>query len=383
MKRIKSNHILIGERELSGYVYFDGGKITAVSSEELPYDEEYDFSDLYVSAGFIDIHTHGGGGFAFEGSADEVIGGCNFHLSHGVTSICPTVSAAYIADMRGSVKSIKTAMESGKAKNNIIGAHLEGPYLSLAQTGAQGAEFITPPVFEDYSAIIRDFPGVVARWTYAPENDEDCRFAKFMNEAGVVISAGHTNAVYDDMKAAMDNGMNLVTHLYSCTSTVTRKMGFRSLGVIESAFLLDDMYVEIIADGRHLPPELIKMIYKIKGADRIALISDSLSLAGTDIKTGRMQSTDFIIEDGVCKLLDRSAFAGSIATADRLVRVLTKDVGIPVATAAKMMSETPAAIMKLSSKGSLAEGKDADITVFDENIEVSAVFVGGDLVFKA
>ena len=300
-----------------------------------------------------------------------------------MTSIGPTVSAAYIADMRKSVEAIKAAMESGKTRNNIIGAHLEGPYLSLAQTGAQGAEFITPPVFEDYSAIICDFPGVVARWTYAPENDENCRFAKFMSEHGVVISAGHTNAVYDDMKAAMDNGMNLVTHLYSCTSTVTRKMGFRSLGVIESAFLLDDMYVEIIADGRHLPPELIKMIYKIKGVERIALISDSLSLAGTDIKSGRMQSTEFIIEDGVCKLLDRSAFAGSIATADRLIRVLTRDVGIPMCESVRMISEIPARIMRLDSKGTLDAGKDADITVFDENIDVHAVFVGGELKYEA
>jgi N-acetylglucosamine-6-phosphate deacetylase len=155
-------------------------------------------------------------------------------------------------------------------------------------------------------------------------------------------------------------------------------MGFRSLGVIESAYLLDDMYVEIIADGKHLPPELIKMIYKIKGSGRIALVSDSLALAGTDVKTGRMQSTDFIIEDGVCKLLDRSAFAGSIATADRLVRVLTKDVGIALAEAVRMMSETPARIMNLDSKGELSLGKDADFTVFDSDISVKAVFVGGE-----
>ena len=378
MKRIKSKHILLSDRELCGYVYFDGGKIEAVTSEELAYDEEYDFGDLYVSAGFIDIHTHGGGGYAFEGSMEDIVGGCNFHLSHGVTSICPTVSAAYIADMRRSVELIGAAMKCGEVKNNIIGAHLEGPYLSLAQTGAQGAEFITPPVFEDYSAIISDFPNVIARWTYAPENDAECRFAKFMRERGVVTSAGHTNAVYSDVLAAMDNGMSLVTHLYSCTSTVTRNMGFRSLGVIESAFLLDDLYVEIIADGKHLPPELIRMIYKIKGAERIALVSDSLSIAGTDVRCGRMQSTDFIIEDGVCKLLDRSAFAGSIATADRLVRTLTAEVGIPLTEAVRMMSETPAKIMGLDNKGVLASGTDADITVFDGEVNVRAVFVGGE-----
>ena len=124
-------------------------------------------------------------------------------------------------------------------------------------------------------------------------------------------------------------------------------------------------------------------VSRVKGADRIALISDSLSLAGTDIKSGRMQSTDFIIEDGVCKLLDRSAFAGSIATADRLVRVLTQDVGIPMCESVRMMSEIPAKIMRLDSKGTLTDGKDADITVFDENIDVCAVFVGGNLSYQA
>jgi N-acetylglucosamine-6-phosphate deacetylase len=178
----------------------------------------------------------------------------------------------------------------------------------------------------------------------------------------------------------MDKGCRLITHLYSCTSTVTRDHGFRSLGVIESAFLEDDMYVEIIADGKHLPSELIRMIYKIKGSDRVALITDSLALAGTDVKTGRMQSTDFIIEDGVCKLLDRSAFAGSIATADRLVSVLVKDVGIPAAEAVKMLTETPADIMNLQKKGRLNPGFDADIVVFDSDISVKQVFVGGEKI---
>ena len=382
MERIKSNHIICSDKEISGYIYFENGVISEISDRDLACDKEYDYSDLYVSAGFIDIHTHGGGGYAFEGEVEDIVRGCNFHLAHGVSSICPTISAAPIADMRRSVANVKDASLSPELKNNIIGAHLEGPYLSLAQTGAQGSEFITPPVFDDYKAIIEEFDGVVARWTYAPENDEGERFAAFMHEHGVVTSAGHTNACYPDIRRAMDNGCRLITHLYSCTSTVTRKMGFRSLGVIESAFLEDDMYVEIIADGKHLPAELIRMIYKIKGAPRIALVSDSLSLAGTDIKTGRMQSTDFVIEDGVCKLLDRSAFAGSIATADRLVRVLTHEVGVPMCEAVRMMSATPAEIMGLDNKGVLEKGRDADFTVFDDHIDVSAVFVGGELKYS-
>lgn len=382
MRRIKSDRIIIGDRIISGYVYYEDGVIREVSDRELSVECEYDATGRYVSAGFIDIHTHGGGGFAFEENTDSVVAGCNFHLAHGTTSICPTVSAAYISDMRRSVECISRAMSDERLLSNIIGAHLEGPYLSLAQTGAQGAEFITPPVKEDYEALVRDFGAAIARWSYAPENDEGCEFVRFMREHGIVTSAGHTNATYADIKPAFDEGCRLITHLYSCTSTVTRNHGFRSLGVIESAFLLDGMYVEIIADGKHLPPELIRMIYKIKGSDRVALVTDSLALAGTDVKAGRMQATDFIIEDGVCKLLDRSAFAGSIATADRLVRVLVQDVGISVAEAVKMITETPAKIMSLDRKGSLAPGMDADIVIFDDAIRVEKVIVGGKLVIE-
>lgn len=137
------------------------------------------------------------------------------------------------------------------------------------------------------------------------------------------------------------------------------------------------MFVEIICDGKHIPPELIKLIYKIKGPERIALVTDSLALAGTDQTYGFMQSTEFIIEDGVCKLMDRSAFAGSIATADRLISVAVKEAGISVTDAVKMLTETPAKIMRLSHKGALERGKDADIVIFDADITVKKVFARG------
>ena len=378
MKRIKSNNIIADGRLASGYVYLEDGKIFSVTSEDLPFDEEYDATDCFVSAGFIDIHTHGGGGYPFEGSVDDIVGGVNFHLTHGTTSICPTISAAPIDDMRRSLSNVREAMSDKRVRSHIIGAHLEGPYLSLEQTGAQAGACITFPVKNDYVSIVNEYKGALARWTYAPEHDEDAEFASHMRDAGIVTSAGHTNATYSDMKRALDAGCRLVTHLYSCTSTVTRKQGFRSLGVIESTFLEDGIVAEIIADGKHLPPELIRMIYKIKGVDGIIAVTDSLSLAGTDVKSGRMSSTDFIIEDGVCKLLDRSAFAGSIATADILVRVLNKEAGIPITEAVKTVTENPAKMMGLSTKGSLGAGKDADIVVFDSDVNVKAVFVGGE-----
>ena len=378
MKRIKSDRIILSDRIFDGYVYFENGKITEVSENDHPVCKEYDLTGYYVSPGFIDIHTHGGGGYRFEGSLDEIVGACNFHLSHGTTSICPTVSADSFEIMSGAAERIGRAMTDERIKGTVIGAHMEGPYLSAKQAGAQCPRFITPPVEKDYLPFLEGCSSFVARWTYAPENDSDLEFVKALKKYGVKASAGHTDAIYAELLPALENGCDLVTHLYSCTSTVTRDHGFRRLGVIESAFLLDDMFVEIICDGKHLPAELIKLIYKIKGADRIALVTDSLSLAGTDKAHGFMQNTEFIIEDGVCKLMDRSAFAGSIATADRLVRVAAREAGIPITDAVKMMTETPAKIMGLSHKGSLQSGFDADIVAFDENINIKSVFAKGE-----
>ena len=377
--RIKSSRILTPGGITAGYVYMADGKITAVTDENLPFDTEFDAGSDYVSPGFIDIHTHGGAGYDFSVSTEAVIGAVNFHLTHGTTSICPTISAAPFDVMAKAAEYIAEARRDVRTKANILGAHMEGPYLSAAQCGAQCPDFITPPKPEDYVPFVEKFAGEIARFTYAPENDPDGAFCRFLTEHGIVVSAGHTNAIGDEMDTAIANGCSLVTHLYSCCSTVTRDHGFRRLGVIETALLRDELYAEIIADGKHLPPDLIRLIVKCKGIDRVALVTDSLHLAGTDVKQGKMMATDFIIEDGVCKLLDRSAFAGSIATADRLVRVIRDEVGLPLTDAVKMASEVPAKIMGIH-KGRLEAGCDADVIVFDEGIHVKAAFVGGNQV---
>ncbi len=377
--RIKSNRIIVGRSIFPGYVYIDDSVITEVSDRELPFDQEKDLSGYYIAPGFIDLHTHGGNGHDFLDGEDDVVCGCNFHLKHGTTSICPTISAAPFGEMRNAVDGIYRAMQNPALKSNIIGAHLEGPYLSKAQCGAQCTQFITPPKVDEYEPLVREYGSTIARWTYAPENDPDDKFCRYLNENGIVVSAGHTNAVYDDMLSAMKNGCSLITHLYSCTSTITRKQGFRQLGVLETAMLHDHLYAEIIADGRHLPPELIRLIVKIKGIDHIALVTDSLAVTGTDAKSGFMVDTPYIIEDGVCKLADRSAFAGSIATADALVRTVVQEAGLSLADAVHMITAVPAEIMKLN-KGLLEAGKDADIIAFDDDINVITAFVMGKQV---
>ena len=377
MIKIKSDKIIVGESLFDGFIYVEEGKIVEVTATDKSAEKEYDFTGKYVSAGFIDLHTHGAGGYAFmNSSVEDVINGCNYHFSYGTTTILPTISAGAFETMKQAVINVDKAKKSGKAKGHIFGAHLEGPYLSAKQCGAQCPVFITPPMQADYESLVTEYGDGIARWTYAPENDTDGAFARYLTKNGIVVSAGHTDARYADMEKAIENGCSLITHLYSCTSTVTRDHGFRSLGVIESAFLRDELYVEIIADGKHLPYDLIKMIIKIKGTDKVALITDSLEIAGTDIKEGVMSGTEFIVEDGVCKLKDRSAFAGSVATADNLIKTLVKDCGYGVPTAVKMLTEVPAKILKVN-KGMLATGYDADIIVFDEEIKVADIFIAG------
>ena len=380
MIEIKSKRIITPDGIVDGYVYIDGGVIADVTMAKGEAQEHYDFGDSYVAPGFIDMHTHGGGGHAFMNSTvDDVIEGAELHLKHGTTAIVPTISAGSFETMKKAVLNIEAAMKDERAKGNILGAHLEGSYLSAKQCGAQCPVFITEPIKADYTSLVKEHGDSIVRWTYAPENDKDGEFCRFLTSNGIIASAGHTDAKYSDMAVAIENGCNLITHLYSCTSTVTRDHGFRSLGVIETAYLRDELFVEIIADGKHLPPDLIKMIIKVKGADKVALITDSLEIAATDITEGVMSGTEFIVEDGVCKLKDRSAFAGSVATADRLISVMVKECGYEVPFAVSMMTEVPARILGVN-KGALLAGKDADLVIFDDDIKVETVFVGGKKV---
>ena len=374
---IKSDKIITENGLFDGYMYALNGKIVEITTTQKTAEQTYDYTGKYVSAGFIDMHTHGAGGYPFiNGSVEDVIEGCNYHLAHGTTTILPTISAGPFANMKKAVENVCAAKKDARTLPHVLGAHLEGPYLSAKQCGAQCLDFITPPKKEEYESLRETYKAGVARWTYAPETDKNGEFCKYLAERGVLVSIGHSDATYADVKVAIENGARLITHLYSCTSTITRNHGFRSLGVIESAYLRDELFVEIIADGKHLPPELIQMIIKVKGADKVALITDSLEIAGTDVKEGVMSGTPFIVEDGVCKLKDRSAFAGSVATADRLLQVMTKECGYSVVESVKMLTEIPAKILGLK-KGKLASGYDADIVVFDEEMQVSAVFIDG------
>lgn len=370
------DQVLLNDRFKSGYVCVKNGIITEITDQKPDFDCITEI-DGFLVPGFIDLHFHGALDYDFStADAKQIAKICDYHLSHGTTTMLPTVTSAKIETVKKSLNNIKDCINQSLTKAHIYGVHLEGPYFSKNQCGAQNCEHITPPVKQDYEQIIKDYGSIIKRWSYAPERDTNDEFCKYLVKNNVLPSMGHSDAKYDDCVSAFENGCKLVTHLYSCTSTVTRNCGFRSGGIIESAFLLDDLYVEIIADGCHLPKELVSLIYKIKGTDRICLVTDSIAATGTKNRETKVGDVPAIIEDGVAKLLDRTAFAGSIATADRLVRTCV-EFGIPLVSALKMASTTPAKLLGLNA-GIIATGYQADFVVLDNSLCVKDVYVLGE-----
>ena len=367
--RYKNCRIVTDGRVIDGLdAVCENGVITALVPAD-PAADGVDLGGRFLAPGFIDIHCHGGGGFEFsDGDENAVIKAAEMHEKHGTRTIYPTLSAASFESLDRSLSVISKIKRVGKLE--IAGVHLEGPFLSSEMTGAQDPGVIHEPRPGEYIPLADKYAGLISRWSYAPELDENCEFAKFLQSRGIVAATAHSAAKYEHMRAALGYGNRLVTHLYSCTSTVTRDHGFRSLGVIESAFLMDELFVETIADGRHLPLELLKMIWKIKGDDRMCLVTDAIRPGGTsEGGHGVSCSTEYIVEDGVAKLPDRSAFAGSIATTDVLLRRAC-EAGIPLASAVKMLTETPATVMGLKNKGRVAVGYEANFTVFDSDLQI-------------
>jgi N-acetylglucosamine-6-phosphate deacetylase len=340
---------------------------------------------LYLSPGFVDLHSHGGGGYDFmDGMEEAIYCAVRTHLLHGTTTLLPTTQTSSDDELFRTIDLFKAVKKHGATIPCLPGLHLEGPYFHRAQLGAQNPKHIRNPSPEHYEKILERAEGTVLRWSVAPELEGALEMGRRLSAEGILMSIGHSNADYDQVLAAVENGYTHVTHFYSGMSGIVRRGGFRILGVIESAYLLDNLSVELIADGLHLPPPLLKMICKCKDTEKICLVTDSMRGAGQaegpSIIGSFHDGQPVIIEDGIAKMPDRSCFAGSVATSDRLVRTMTQQVGLTLEKAVSMMTRIPAHIAGLSKKGSLLPGKDADFLLFDDDIRIQKVFVAGKLV---
>lgn len=386
--RLSGGTLIIGQTEEPKDLLIKNGTIEAVIPRDAVVSSDYrtiDCSKLYVSAGFVDIHQHGGGGSDYmDDDGDAYLNASDAHLRHGTTSLMPTLTSASGKILLSSIARYKRAESDPRIRANILGLHVEGPYVSPFQAGAQPPEHIRQFDEREYKEAFEASGGSIRRWSVAPELDGTEEFADFAAKNGITLSIAHSNADLDTVRRAFDMGYRHITHFYSCCSTITRRGGFRVPGVLEAGYLIDDMDVEIIADGCHLPQSLLQYVQKFKHPDRIALITDSMRAAGQQVERSFLGSMSdplpVIVEDGVAKLVDRSAFAGSIATADRLLRTMLRS-GTDLCTAVGMLTVTPLRQMDLKvKKGLLKAGYDADICVFDKDINVKTVICRGEIV---
>ena len=361
------------------------GNIAYIGKEHPCADMEIDADGALLLPGFVDLHCHGGGGYEFmDAGVDEIGKISDFHLAHGTTTMLATTLASSDEELVGALDNLSEFLS--ERESSIVGAHLEGPWFNPEECGAQNPECIRAPREGELRELISKYP-FIKRISAAPEIDGCLSLGKEASECGVLASVAHTAADFSTVEEARKNGYTLMTHLYSGMRGVTRKNSFRIAGAVEAGLYFDDLFVEIIADGCHLPPELLRYIYKIKGSDRIALITDAIRAAGMPegsmTKIGSLVAgLDVVVEDGVAKLPSRQSFAGSAATADRLYNTMLRATGCGYVEASRMSSLTPARILGLTDRGEIAVGKRADILIAtegDDGIKIDITILGGIL----
>jgi N-acetylglucosamine-6-phosphate deacetylase len=388
--KIFNGRIITPFRVISrGSVLVADGKIAKIAEGDIeePGADEIDAGGKFISPGFIDIHVHGGGGHDFmDGSVEAFLKIAETHARYGTTSMLPTTLTAEKEELFRTLDIYEEAVKRNVKGAQFLGIHLEGPYFAMNQRGAQDPRYIRNPDPAEYKDILSR-SSHIKRWSAAPELPGALEFARFLKSKGILVALAHTDCIYEEAVIGFENGYTLATHFYSLMNGVIRKNAFRYAGAIECAYQLDEMDVEIIADGIHLPPSLLKLIYKQKGTDRIALITDSMRAAGMpegeSILGSLHDGLKVIVEDGVAKLPDRTSFAGSVATTDRLVRNMVQLAEVPLTDAVRMMTRTPAGILGIEHrKGSLVEGKDADILIFDEAIRIEKTIVNGNIIYS-
>jgi len=394
-KLVAGGKVILPDRVLDdGCVLVKGHRIEEVgerSDVSAPPDAEIiDAEGNYISPGFVDIHVHGGAGSDFsDATMEDFRKVTRFHAGGGVTSVAATTASMSTEQILKALDVVAEAKSSPPDGSRVLGAHLEGPHLLREKRGCHLESQVRNPAPHEYGNFI-DGADDILSMTCAPDLTGSEEMIRALTAAGMVISAGHSNVSYSLMMEAIGWGVTHTTHLYCAMSdfvTFSKPFVKRQGGMVEAIFLDDRLTTEVISDGIHLSADMLEMPYKIKGPDKVAIVSDAMRGAGMpdgEYTFGPRDGQRAIVKDGESRVITGEWLASSTFRLNEMVRVYGQLVGAPLHDVVRMASLTPATIIKQSDRvGSLEKGKLADIIIFDDDIEIKRVFIGGEEFVRA
>jgi len=386
---IKGGRVITPVRTIEeGYVAVRGTSIVEVGSWDARRSVDgriVDVSDAYIFPGFIDLHVHGGRGRdTMDATMDALEEISRYHAAGGCTAFLATTASSSTEDLLTALDVVREGMGCDLGGARVLGAHIEGPYFAPPKKGCHLAAFVRLPDPKEYEHILAR-SDAVRSMTVAPEIEGALPLIRALRDAGVVASAGHSTATYDEVLAGVDAGVSHVTHLFCAMSSITKRGPYRDAGLIEAALTSDDLTAEFIADGRHVPRALIHLALRAKGVDKLCLVTDAMRGAGMPDGTytfGGLDGQEVVVRDGISVMPDSSGFASGTVRMDALIRHMVQEIGVSLQDAVAMASRNPAKIIGVAGRtGALVEGNDADVVVMDKGLDVMMTMVAGRVVF--
>jgi len=388
---IKNGKIMTPQETIeNGSILIEGSKIKAIGKvEEIDFptgSKIIDGMGKWVLPGFIDLHCHGGMGCdVMDGTLEDIATIAKYHAGGGTTAFLPTTASSSLEMILMALEAIRKARRDNIDGASVIGAHLEGPFFAYPKRGCHLSKYVRNPRPLEYNKIL-EYADDIVSMTLAPEIDGAEELIKSLVQKDIVVSIGHSDANYAQVVKAIELGASHVTHIYCAMSTIVKDGPARIIGVVESALLLDELTAEVIADGKHLPPELIKMIIKAKGLDKVCVVTDAMRGAGMPpgvYTFGPKDGQEAIVQDGMAIMPDRTGYASGVVRINDMIKVLTSSVGLSLAEAVYMATIVPAKVIHQDKNiGSLEVGKNANIVIAHDNIDVCTTVVEGKIVFQ-
>jgi N-acetylglucosamine-6-phosphate deacetylase len=337
-----------------------------------------DARGLFVSPGYLDSHIHGSFGYDFSNATLEQVGEILGRLpSVGVTAVLPTVSSSSSEVTTEALATLQRASQEIKHGARIVGVHLEGPYLNYAKRGAQPEQFLREPNIAEMQNLLDRFKGFIRMVTLAPELPGSLEMIALLKKHDVVVSLGHSSAHFVDVEKAFMKGADRMAHFFSTMSPLHH----REPGMVGAGLYFSEMFLELVLDGHHVDPRVAEITYRVKGTDKVILVTDATQATGLpEGKYIRPGNREVWVKDGAVRF-DSGILAGSVLTMEKAVQNCVQFLHVPIGDAVRMASTNPAANLHFSHLGSLIPGKQADLVLLDQDYSVQQTYVAGTKIF--